>query len=85
MTTTQKIIFTPAAQQDTTASASQNREWLTPEHIEILKHTRDRAAGGYYCGDSVHMQQLVESGLMAYAGRKSFVHDPYFEITQATF
>ena len=56
---------------------------LSNEQIEILKHTRDRAAGGLYCGDSAAMQQLVAAGLMAPAGRKSFVPDPYFRLTAA--
>jgi hypothetical protein len=55
---------------------------LTKEHIEIMRHTRDRAAGGYYCGDSPAMQELVAEGLMSYAGRKSFVPDPYFQLSQ---
>jgi hypothetical protein len=54
---------------------------LTSAHIDILKHTRDRAAGGFYCGDSPEMQELVAGGYMAYAGRKSFVPDPYFRLT----
>jgi hypothetical protein len=54
---------------------------LTREHVEILRHTRDRAAGGYYCGDSPAMQELVANGLMIYAGRKSFVPDSYFQLT----
>jgi hypothetical protein len=37
---------------------------FTPKHIEILKHTRDRAAGGFFCGDSPEMQELVAEGLM---------------------
>lgn len=54
---------------------------LTKEHIEIMEHTRDRAAQGFYCGDSPAMQELVAAGLMVYAGRKSFVPDPYFQLT----
>lgn len=54
---------------------------LTKEHISIMEHTRDRAAGGLYCGDSPEMQELVAAGLMAEAGRKSFVPDPYFHLT----
>ena len=54
---------------------------LTKEHISIMEHTRDRAAGGLYCGDSPQMQELVTEGLMACAGRKSFVPDPYFQLT----
>lgn len=55
---------------------------LTTEHIEIMRHTRDRAAGGFYCGDSREMQELVAEGLMTFAGRKSFVPDPYFQLTE---
>ncbi len=54
---------------------------LTKEHISIMKHTRDRAAGGYYCGDSPQMRELVADGMMYFAGRKSFVPDPYFALT----
>lgn len=56
---------------------------LTKSQLEILKHTRDRSAGGYYCGDSPDMQALVAAGLMVSAGRKSFVPDEYFKLTQA--
>lgn len=55
---------------------------LTPEHIEILKHTRDRAAGGFYCGGGKQMKELVDAGLMVSAGFKSFVPDEYFKLTQ---
>lgn len=55
---------------------------LTKEHVSIMEHTRDRAAGGYYCGDSPEMRELVAAGLMADAGRKSFVPDPYFQLTR---
>lgn len=55
---------------------------LTHEHIDIMEHTRDRAAGGFYCGDSSAMQELVAEGLMVSAGRKSFVPDPYFQLTR---
>lgn len=54
---------------------------LTKKHIDIMEHTRDRAAGGYFCGDSPAMQELVAAGLMAYAGRKSYVPEPYFQLT----
>lgn len=54
---------------------------LSKEHVEILTHTRDRAAGGYFCGDSPAMQELVADGLMVYVGRKSFCPDPYFQLT----
>lgn len=55
----------------------------TNEHIGIMRHTRDRAAGGFYCGDSPAMQELVQAGFMECAGRKSFVPDPYFKLTHA--
>ncbi len=54
---------------------------LTTEHRSILEHTRDRGAGGYYCGDSSAMRELVAAGLMVFAGRKSFVAEPYFQLT----
>ena len=54
---------------------------LNAEQIEILDHTRNRAAYGLYCGDSPDMQKLVELGLMEYAGKKSFAPDPYYRIT----
>jgi hypothetical protein len=54
---------------------------LTPIQISILEHTLHRAAGGYYCGGGPDMDALVAAGLMEYAGRKSFVPDPYYTIT----
>lgn len=53
------------------------REW------DILDHTINRASCGLYCGDSPDMQSLVHAGLMEFAGRKSFVPDPYFRVTAA--
>lgn len=50
---------------------------LTNEHIEILKHTRQN---GLFCGDSKEMQELCELKMMEYAGRKSFVPDPYYKL-----
>ena len=50
---------------------------LTGEHIEILKHT---SKNGLFCGDSKEMQELCEFKMMQFAGRKSFVPDPYFKI-----
>ena len=58
---------------------------LTPGQIEILKHTVINCSNGLYCGDSPDMQKLIELGLMEFAGRKSFVPDPYFRITDAGF
>jgi len=54
---------------------------MTSEQIEILRHTQDRAAHGLFCGDSPAMQELVRSGLMEFAGQKSFVPDKYFRLT----
>jgi len=54
---------------------------LNKEQMAILAHTVTRAAGGLYCGDSRAMRELVASGLMQSAGRKSFVPDEYFQIT----
>jgi hypothetical protein len=56
---------------------------LSKNHIDIMQHTRDRAAGGFYCGDSKEMQELVTAGLMEFAGMKSFVPDKYFKLTRA--
>ncbi len=56
---------------------------LTRDHLAILDHTEHRAARGLYCGDSPEIQELVRRGLMASAGRKSFVPDEYFRITAA--
>lgn len=56
---------------------------ITNNQREILEHTAYRAAGGFYCGDSDDMQKLVELGLMTSAGKKSFVPDEYFKLTNA--
>lgn len=50
---------------------------LTDEHIEILKHTEKN---GLFCGDSKEMQELCKLKMMEFAGRKSFVPDPYFRL-----
>ena len=55
---------------------------MNKEQIEILKHTRDRAAGRMFCGGSEDMRALCKEGLMACVGRKSFIPDPYFTITK---
>jgi hypothetical protein len=52
---------------------------LLREHREILDHTL-RNNSGLFCGDSQEMQYLVDLGLMVYAGKKSFVPDPYFKL-----
>lgn len=55
---------------------------LANEQLEILQHTAARAPGGLYCGGGTTMGQLVELGLMAPAGRKGFVPDEYFRLTE---
>ena len=52
---------------------------LSRYEIDILWHTQHRAAGGLYCGEIP--ESLVSAGLMEFAGRKSFVPDPYYRIT----
>jgi len=54
---------------------------LNNEQKEILKHTL--RTNQPFCGDSPDMQKLCEAGLMEYLGRKSFVPDPYYQITPA--
>lgn len=56
---------------------------LTKNQIDILDHTLHRAAGGLYCGDEPDVRALCDAGLMQYAGKKSFVPDPYFRATPA--
>lgn len=50
---------------------------LTNEHIAILEHTQKN---GLFCGDSKEMQELCGLKMMEFAGRKSFVPDPYFRL-----
>jgi hypothetical protein len=49
------------------------------EELDILKHTI--RTGQPYCGGSPEMDRLVERRFMKYCGKKSFVPDPYFRIT----
>lgn len=51
---------------------------LNKEQIGILEHTKK---GRFFCGESKDMDELVEKGLMEYAGRKPFVRDPYYSLT----
>lgn len=55
---------------------------LTREQWDILDHALHRAPGGLYCGGGADMIGLVNQGLMVYVGRKSFVPEPYYRITQ---
>lgn len=52
---------------------------LNNEHTAIIEHT---IKNGLFCGDSKEMNELCEAGLMEYAGRKSFVPDPYYRVTE---
>ena len=53
---------------------------MTQEQKEILKHASKHP---FYCGGGSGMDSLCDQGLMAYAGKKSFVPDPYYQITDA--
>ena len=55
---------------------------IFPEHMDILNHTRHRAANRMYCGDSKEMQDLIKLGFMKHAGEKYYVPEPYFTITK---
>ncbi len=54
---------------------------LNKEHISILEHTINRPAGSPYCGDRKETDELCEVGFMRYVGKKPFVSDPYYGIT----
>lgn len=56
---------------------------LEEEHVEIIKHTFLRAAGGRYCGGSREMEKLVTAGLMVCVGKASFCPDEYYQLTRA--
>lgn len=56
---------------------------LTKAELEILDHTLHRAANNLFCGEPDEMISLVNAGLMEFAGKKSFVPDPYYRITAA--
>ena len=53
----------------------------TRVQVVILLHTRERAAGGLYCGSGPELEQLVAEGLMELVGFKSFVPDGYYRLT----
>lgn len=55
---------------------------LTKTQIDILDHTRNRAANNLFCGDSADMQCLIRMGLMYNAGIKSFCPDEFFALTE---
>lgn len=56
---------------------------LTAEQLAILDHTIRRAPGELFCGDDPERLGLVDAGLMEFAGRKSFVPDPFYRVTPA--
>lgn len=55
---------------------------LSKKQLEILDHTANRAAQGLYCGGGSDMDELVRLEMMQFAGKKSFVPDPYYRITE---
>lgn len=55
---------------------------LTPEQKEIIIHTATRAPQGLYCGDGHELWGLAAMGLMERVGRKAFVPDPYWRLTE---
>lgn len=68
---------------DPSQSASSTAYALTASMIEILDHTKNRAARGLYCGGSETMDRLCEMKLMAYAGKTEWCPDKYYRITEA--
>ena len=75
-------IKTPLEPETTASTVPQIVTCLSSRQFAILDHTINRASCGLYCGDSDAMQSLVVDGLMEFAGRKSFVPDPYFRVTE---
>lgn len=51
---------------------------LNNEQKAIIEHTIEN---GVFCGGSKDMDGLVDAGLMEFAGKKSFVPDPYYRVT----
>ena len=51
---------------------------LNNEQKAIIEHT---IKNGIFCGGGKDMDELCESGLMEFAGKKSFVPDPYYRVT----
>lgn len=51
---------------------------LTKEHLSIMEHTD---LNQMYCGSEPELQELCDAGLMKCMGRKSFVPDPYYRLT----
>ena len=65
------------------ANAAAYANAVTTNMIEIMKHTRDRAARGMYCGGGPDMTKLVEMGFMKSQGKVSWCPDEYFSLTPA--
>ena len=55
---------------------------MNNEHRSILAHTYKNHQK-LFSGSSRERSELCEAGLMKWAGRKSFVPDPYYTITKA--
>jgi len=51
---------------------------LKKTHIEIMKHTD---LNQFYCGDEPELAELCDAGLMKCLGKKSFVPEPYYKLT----
>ena len=51
---------------------------LNKEQIAIIEHT---IKNGSFCGSSPDMDAICEAGYMICIGRKSFVPDPYYQVT----
>lgn len=53
---------------------------LNNEQQAIIEHT---IRNGLFCGGSKDMEALCDAGFMEFAGKKSFVPDPYYRVTSA--
>jgi len=53
---------------------------MNEEQKAIIEHT---IKNGVFCGGSKDMDELCTLGFMEYAGKKSFVPDPYYRVTAA--
>lgn len=57
-----------------------NTPTLTTSQLETLRHTQRNQL---FCGEDRNVLDCVAMGLMEFAGRKSFVPDRYFRLTDA--
>lgn len=53
---------------------------INAEQKAIIEHT---IKNGIFCGGGKDMDKLCDAGLMEFAGKKSFVPDPYYRVTSA--